>query len=405
MKKLVLLIVLWIIFGCSHEKANNKFEALLSKTPMVSDSSICAYALSDMYRVSYDIWRIDTIKYYFEYSTVMDGNIAISNYFNKSDKKYIEEKTYNAAQEWAVHIGKKVIEVDKKEKADLIIVFDFLSGDGRGGASARGDFPPSKGSTTKSLLRMDLADIFTIVKDRDKGKRTYSNIILHEFAHSLASLRHDDEWSVTNPNNKFISLTIDDVVGARIAYGRYEDFLFQNNSYTYINAKTPKKKVTENFTMGELISHCNYPRYANGHFLSRYTINGLQFIRDNYQTPIKVTSTYRDLACNASVGGAKFSQHCSRNAIDFKFIGNNATKVQDMFENDIILKSYVLKELLNMKCRAMGTYPNHSNHIDTRFVGVGNSRAYNTDFIVWAEFLPKNRNAFIEFSDDFARYD
>jgi hypothetical protein len=421
MRKFIIGILVCLFFGglgCfnavgtySDMKAQALMTELLSRQPVTSDSAVlCGYTKMDAHKSHYSTWKdsID-VRYYIEYSKIYDkaGN-EIVDYFNKSDKKYIKENTEIASQRWAVHMKKPVFEVGSKEAANLIVYFGFLQSDGKGGYNAIGDFPPAKGDLRKPLVRIDMADMWQNVKDREKAKNgdTYYSVVLHEFGHSLGALKHDDEFSIMNPNNRYNVLQIDDVVGVRVTYKNFENFTFQGITYTYINSKTPEKMVTKNFSMKELKSRCTYGRYPAGNFIALNTVLGIQFLRDFYGCPISILSNYRDIQCNDIAGGATYSQHIFRNALDFKFIGKNGAKIQDRFFNDIILKSMVLKKLAELKIRSFGSYAygHGTNHMDCRQIPInkGNGKAYGVDIITWGEFKGGNAHGS---GNDYKRYD
>lgn len=413
MRKILSIILLPLLFGCANVQPNFDFEQVLASLPNVyGPETICGYTSSDAFRLSYSTWIDSTdIRYFIEYSKVYKDGKEVS-YFNNSDRDYIKDQTAKAFNAWKDHVGKPVKEVSTKKDANMVIVFKFLDDDGVGGMLALADFPPAKGDYVKrgeikyTYVRIDLADMWEYVKKRDKAKNPYYTVILHELGHALAGLRHDDAHSVMNPNNKFKNIRIDDVQGARINYRKFENFDFEGNRYTFIDAKNKSKKASKNFTNGELLSHCRYLNYPNGHFVSVYTISGLQYLREYYGVPIKILSSYRDKACNDAAQGAEFSQHLYVNALDWKFIGPKAAATQKLFVRDIRLQSIVLQTLIEMGCRSFGTYPYGygTNHIDSREVIKGNSRIRNREYIVWGSFVPSRERAMMV-EGDFKKYD
>lgn len=83
--------------------------------------------------------------------------------------------------------------------------------------------------------------MYGYVKDRDKAKYTYYTVILHEFGHLIGGLMHDSEFSVTNPNKVYSNLQIDDIAGARVNIGNFDNFIYEGITYTFI--PNNKKKL------------------------------------------------------------------------------------------------------------------------------------------------------------------
>ena len=86
------------------------------------------------------------------------------------------------------------------------------------------------------------------------------------------------------------------------------------------------KKLSENFTLGEMIASDtakklkidNTPTLADIYHLEELCKNLLQPIRDAYGKPIKVTSGFRCRKLNQAVGGSPTSVHTRGWAVDIK---------------------------------------------------------------------------------------
>ena len=396
--------MLLLLFSCTKEnKTNILMDEVISSLQNKDSTHVCNLQESAAYRPSNESWKdSSSIRYYIEYPPVKNknGNL-ITDYFNENDKLYIKAKTKIAADEWAFAVLKDVYEVDTKDKSNAVITFRFLEDEGKGANLALSSFPPTKGQHGKSTVKMDLADMYGYVKDRDKAKYTYYTVILHEFGHLIGGLMHDSEFSVTNPNKVYSNLQIDDIAGARVNIGNFDNFIYEGITYTFIPNNKKNYNVTDNFTKNELLSKCTYPKYEIGHFLAKNTIDALQFIRTYYGVPIKINSSYRDINCNKISGGAKFSQHQFRKALDWRFTGKKAQSTELKFISDITNQRGPFKELLNYKIRGFGTYPSGANHIDCREVGIGNRRYGSIQYTVWGDFNKKGSfyNPTAEFED------
>ncbi len=404
------LLIILVALACGQMETNNYMSRLIDEADtMPGKEAYCGLSNADAFRLGGSTWK-DTsiIKYYIEYVELDKDGKKIINYFNNSDKKYISEKTDKSFKAWQPHIGIPIVEVDNKKEANLLIQFKLLAEEGIGGLVALSDFPPNKdeytgnGKRRLTTVRMDLYDMWQYVKDRDKAKHKYETVLLHELGHTLASLSHNSEYSLMNTNNKFKTIQIDDAQGARTAYGKHENFDFGGNRYTWIENKNIP--ATLNFTQKELFSHCNNYNYKNGHFLSVKTIAGIQFIRTQYNCPIKILSSLRDVSCNYMNKGAKYSQHIFANGLDFKFVGKNAAKARKQYLADIKSKNANLNTLLLIGVKGFGSYPSGSFHVDSREVPHGNHRVNGIEFITWGLFRSTNKNAY-QIYDEYELYD
>jgi hypothetical protein len=121
-----------------------------------------------------------------------------------------------------------------------------------------------------------------------------------------------------------------------------------------------KRNITKNFTEKELFSKS--PDAPDSHELNELVINALQIIRDYYNEPVIVNSTYRTEKHNASIGGAKTSQHLIGTAIDGSF-KNTATL--EKFYAEIESEGELYKLLRSAGVNGIGLYDNFF-HIDVR---------------------------------------
>ena len=122
-------------------------------------------------------------------------------------------------------------------------------------------------------------------------------------------------------------------------------------------------QVTENFNMKELYSNSfNAPAE---HFLDDRVIQALQYIRSASGVPIRVTSTYRTLAHNTLIGGAKKSQHMVGKAIDFQFVNNNAQELKRLHTLMKDEDGPLRRALWDLGVRGFGYYQTFA-HIDVR---------------------------------------
>jgi hypothetical protein len=126
--------------------------------------------------------------------------------------------------------------------------------------------------------------------------------------------------------------------------------------------KNSTRPITDNFNENELYSKSlDAP---DSHYLDDNVIYALQTIRSFFNSPIRVTSTFRTSLGNSIAGGVSQSQHLISNAIDFQFINNNTDKIQSL-QSEWNKKGTLYKTLRSHGINGIGFYTNFI-HIDTR---------------------------------------
>lgn len=404
----ICILTLYLI-GCNGSKDEDRFAELLAKSPHSGVEAVCGTSNAAAFRILGNSDWADSaeIKYFIEYEPIEDEGILISNYFNSSDKKYVKDISAKVFKKWQPNFGKPIREVANKKDANMLLVFKLIDGVGRHAAltdfaKTKDEFRP-RGERFMLQMRFDLYDCWKVVKDRDLAKYNFEYICKHEAGHGIFNLMHNDDYSIMNENKKWKDIQFDDVFASRLVFKKYENFDFDGNRYTWIT--NSNKQVTLNFKQSELYTRCQYPN-NKGHFLSTKTIAGLQYLRTAYNCPIKINSSYRHLQCNKDAAGATYSMHIFSNALDFRFIGQNAKKATDQYIRDVRLNGTALQMLLNLGIRGLGSYPSGAFHLDSRLVpkNGGNKKAFGIDLIVWGLMVPQNENAF-NLTDDFSKYD
>ena len=135
------------------------------------------------------------------------------------------------------------------------------------------------------------------------------------------------------------------------------DLLFDPNKFRVISRS--KKKITKNFTQREFFSKC---KNAGKHYLHSDLIVVAQKLRDYYNSPIKITSSYRSHSCNLKAKGASRSKHLTGRALDLKFVDQTT---QERFINDLKNKRGGYYLLIYNNVTGIGVYDSHV-HLDVR---------------------------------------
>lgn len=118
-------------------------------------------------------------------------------------------------------------------------------------------------------------------------------------------------------------------------------------------------RVTDNFTEGELYN----PKIGRSHPISLQAVRCVQIVRDAFDYPIRITSTYRTYV---PPGGVSQSPHMMACAIDFQFVGAQA-EVDRLFvsvREDYKAKGPLFRALWDAGARGFGVYDTFL-HIDT----------------------------------------
>lgn len=104
------------------------------------------------------------------------------------------------------------------------------------------------------------------------------------------------------------------------------------------------------------------PNAPDPHPLDERVIDAVSIIREHYNTPVIIDSTFRTESHNAWIGGAKSSQHVKAKAIDFRFKNND---VLNAYQSDILQQGALYQKLRKTGVSGFGLYDNFS-HIDCR---------------------------------------
>lgn len=88
-------------------------------------------------------------------------------------------------------------------------------------------------------------------------------------------------------------------------------------------------KLSEHFSEEEFHCHCGKCTFPG---VKPELIDLLELIRDHFDTPVHVVSGYRCPAHNATVDGAKLSQHVVGKAADIRLKGVNPADVASYVE-------------------------------------------------------------------------
>lgn len=95
-------------------------------------------------------------------------------------------------------------------------------------------------------------------------------------------------------------------------------------------------QLSQNLSLTEMISSDsakrkgidNHPNPQQTENLQLLANKVFQPIRDHFKTPIHISSGFRSIALNKSIGGASSSQHCSGEAMDIDMDGSSIKNKQ-----------------------------------------------------------------------------
>ena len=119
----------------------------------------------------------------------------------------------------------------------------------------------------------------------------------------------------------------------------------------------------KNFTIDEITLGRKIPKHLLWNILP--TIRVLQELRNKFDKPIIINSTYRSPSYNKLVGGSKNSLHLEFNAIDFTI--EDKEYLRNLFlQLHIWDKEYHFKFLPKAGSMGIGFYENKFIHLDTR---------------------------------------
>lgn len=283
---------------------------------------------------------IDTVYYSYYNQPPVHGNLEV---ISQIDSVVLE--TFELANKVAIQ---------RSKFPDVVILFEYL--DGKGGTLAKATLPNCSNTVVQKLV-FDNYDVPPGFNTPDSIKVLYTNIkdiktlTKHELGHILGfghnGLKSSMLYPIYDGPKEWSRL---DSLGFKLLFGL--------NDFTYI-AGNDYSNLTKNFTVNEFYTKCEVKA---SHFLHNDVIIAIQQIRDYYNTPIVVTSTYRHKECNTIAGGSSKSQHLAGRALDFKFV-DHAVHVD--FLQDVLNKKSIYNILKNNRITAIGLYDSHI-HIDAR---------------------------------------
>lgn len=128
--------------------------------------------------------------------------------------------------------------------------------------------------------------------------------------------------------------------------------------------KNYSNKVTNNFTEKEYYN-ASYGTDGTPFELSDKTIIAGQIIRDYFNVPMKVTSSFRTSAYDISKGRSGTGTHTLRQAVDYAFLDDNTIY---KYHKEILERGNLYMQLRQAGINGFGLYDNFL-HIDSRASG------------------------------------
>lgn len=361
--KFIPLLFILFNFSCKsvEQKEHKQFEALLASAP---DAGPGYFDNSEAYSLALGSYKDSCeIKYYITEPAPM---------MTMEETQALVE---DAITMWGTAIDKPFKPVNCIEQANIYFTFEFM--DGKGGSFGYAEPPPY--FPIKNWNRKIALDKYDI---NPHSKYDAVTIVGHEVGHGIG-LRHSND-NVALMNEKYIGpkrMALDDHFGARVLYDQKKKFRYAGRSYLAI--ENIPDSIAPNFLTSEFFSRCtDFP--DDFHFLDETLIEAVQRIRDYYNQPVQIISSYRHYECNMAAGGATFSEHKNANALDFKFVGRRARNAYHAYSDDVINQTGVFPDLITIGIGGFGSYAN-SFHIDTRTGG--HQHFAGIDYALWGKFM------------------
>lgn len=101
------------------------------------------------------------------------------------------------------------------------------------------------------------------------------------------------------------------------------------------------------------------------HQIDNRVLNAFQIVRDWYEIPVEVTSTFRNESYNKAIGGSPKSQHIRAKAADGKFLGARAAETLEKMRSDIGKRGPLYNKLRQAGISGFGLYDTFF-HLDAR---------------------------------------
>lgn len=102
----------------------------------------------------------------------------------------------------------------------------------------------------------------------------------------------------------------------------------------------------------------------HAHYFDERLIQAVQWLRDHFNVPIRINSSFRSHEYNLKIGGAKNSFHTRGMAVDISWLKDN-NEIIGSIEKDVLENGPVRKALNDMGVRGILFYSNFI-HLDTR---------------------------------------
>lgn len=121
--------------------------------------------------------------------------------------------------------------------------------------------------------------------------------------------------------------------------------------------------VSKNFLASEFYTKDpDFPH--DGHYFDDRLIKTVQWLRDHFNVPVIITSTFRSHEYNLSIGGAKNSFHTRGLAVDFYFRQRNLEIIPEI-EKDVKERGPICTALETIGIKGFLFYTNFI-HLDCR---------------------------------------
>lgn len=312
---LLTLLLLTIAATCgkqtSQESSGESFHEIVNEDQHSSDTALAIHSDDTVHREDPPpafCGNISQAAYNHIIANYRDSSritYCIDSIPDKLLPDYVKKNLELAYRHWSEVIDIPIYRTTCDCDPHIKVVFEHM--DGPGGILGRADFP---GFNTPQILTIDKYDVLPGPYQDDYDLFT---IALHEAGHTLGVPHLFCPDAVMWPayTHRVTGLKFQDFVTTKRLYGNTSPFTDHTEREFIWIARDDRSRVHPNFQRNEFFTRCR-DFEEDGHFLDTTLIKAVTYIREHYNQPIRISSSYRHDPCNSRVGGSSTSSHLKK---------------------------------------------------------------------------------------------